>query len=205
MKKITLVIFIQILLMSSCQQKAIESTNEINYETLTAFNNNQSLNAVIEIPAGTNLKIEYDSKKGKFYPDQKEGKDRIVEYLGYPGNYGFIPGTLMDKEKGGDGDALDILVLSPSQPTGTVMKVKPIALFEMVDGGEKDHKVIAIPADEKDQTLKIEDYQDFNFNHTKAKLIIQYWFTSYKQDTTITSIRWMDNFAARTEVKRWIK
>ena len=60
---------------------------------------------VVEIPAGTNQKIEFDYKDGTFKVDQIDGKDRVIDFLPYPGNYGFVPGTLMDKERGGDGDA----------------------------------------------------------------------------------------------------
>ena len=34
----------------------------------------------------------------------RDGKPRVVAYLGYPGNYGMIPRTLLPKEHGGDGD-----------------------------------------------------------------------------------------------------
>ena len=47
--------------------------------------------------------------------------DRIVNFLPYPANYGFIPSTFMDKKKGGDGDALDILLISEHMVTGTVV------------------------------------------------------------------------------------
>lgn len=36
----------------------------------------------------------------------KKGKPRVVSYLGYPGNYGMIPKTLLSKESAGDGDPL---------------------------------------------------------------------------------------------------
>ena len=76
---------------------------------------------VVEIPAGTNHKIEYDPSTDSFENDKKDGKDRVISFLPYPGNYGFIPSTLMNKDRGGDGDALDILVIGESEPTGTVL------------------------------------------------------------------------------------
>jgi len=50
-----------------------------------------TLNAVIEIPAGTNAKWEVDSKTGILSWEIKDGKPRMVKYLGYPGNYGMVP------------------------------------------------------------------------------------------------------------------
>ena len=79
------------------------------------------LQMIVEIPAGTNQKIEFDYNDGTFKVDQIDGKDRVIDFLPYPGNYGFIPNTLMDKERGGDGDALDILVIGESVATGTAL------------------------------------------------------------------------------------
>ena len=89
----------------------------------------QGINVVVEIPAGTNHKIEYDKENKEFVVDQKNGKDRIIDFLPYPGNYGFIPSTYMDPAIGGDGDALDVLVIGESVPTGTVIPVKTHCFF----------------------------------------------------------------------------
>ncbi|MEO1435110.1 MAG: inorganic diphosphatase, partial [Bacteroidota bacterium] len=148
-------------------------------QTVAAFTADGSVNAVIEIPAGTNLKIEYDYQRKGFFPDQQDGIDRIIEYLPYPGNYGFVPSTRADAEKGGDGDALDILVLCSSLPTGTVIPVKPVAMLGLYDAGEKDNKIIAVPADPAKQTLKVIDYQSLTEQHPKALVSIQHWFESY--------------------------
>ena len=43
---------------------------------------------------------------------------RIVNYLGYPGNYGMIPRAFLPKNLGGDGDPLDVLLLGPSIKRG---------------------------------------------------------------------------------------
>jgi len=72
----------------------------------------QGILAVIEIPSGTNRKIEYNPNTERFEIDVKNGKERVIDFLPYPGNYGFIPSTMMDENRGGDGDALDILVIA---------------------------------------------------------------------------------------------
>ena len=93
--------------------------SDVSRETVIDFENlptytEQGINVVVEIPAGTNHKIEFDKKNKKFVVDQKNGKDRIIDFLPYPGNYGFIPSTYMDPAVGGDGDALDVLVIGES-------------------------------------------------------------------------------------------
>ena len=76
------------------------------------------IQVVIEIPTGTTAKWEVDKSDGLLHWQIKNGNPRIVEYLGYPGNYGMIPRTLLAKDSGGDGDPLDVIVLGP--PVGGV-------------------------------------------------------------------------------------
>ena len=83
------------------------------YRDFEPINADRTVNAIIEIPTGNNDKWEV-GKDGVMTWEIRKGKPRIVEYLGYAGNYGMIPRTL-----GGDGDSLDILVLGPSIPRGT--------------------------------------------------------------------------------------
>jgi inorganic pyrophosphatase len=66
----------------------------------------------------------------------------------YPANYGSIVST-----KAADGDPLDALVYTrtPLQP-GTVITCRPIGYLKMVDGGEADEKVIAVPTSKADPT-----------------------------------------------------
>ena len=60
-------------------------------------------NAIIEVPAGTNRKLEIQPD-GQFVAELMNGVPRVVNFLPYPGNYGFIPSTLMDEARGGDGE-----------------------------------------------------------------------------------------------------
>jgi len=161
------------------------------------------INAVIEIPAGSNQKIEYQKESQKFANDQLDGQDRVVQFLPYPGNYGFIPSTYMDPAEGGDGDALDILVLSESQATGSVMEVKIIATLLLRDNGEIDTKIIAIPVDPALQTIKVEDFQDFLINQDAVRGILQEWFLNYKGANQMELIRWEDEQYAMQEINQW--
>lgn len=62
----------------------------------------------------------------------------------YPANYGFIPRTYAD-----DGDPLDVLVLgNEAFYPMTLVRCYPIGVIKMIDEGERDEKIIAIP--EKD-------------------------------------------------------
>lgn len=159
--------------------------------------------AVIEIPAGTNHKIEYDYTAKAFRNNQVDGKDRVIDFLPYPGNYGFIPGTLMDELRGGDGDALDVLILGEAQPTGTVMPVIVIGVLLTRDRGEIDSKIIAVPADPAQRILRATDFMTFALEYDAARRMIEDWFLHYKGRGVVEIIRWEDHDYARQEIERW--
>lgn len=92
--------------------------------------------AVIEITRGGKAKYELDKETGMLM------MDRVLHTsTHYPADYGFIPRTLAD-----DGDPLDVLVLcSEDIIPMSLIRCYPIGVIRMVDGGEKDEKIIAIP------------------------------------------------------------
>jgi len=161
------------------------------------------IHAVIEIPAGTNLKVEYQSEEQRFLPDTLDGKPRRVDFLPYVGNYGFIPSTLMDETLGGDGDALDVLVLSESVDRGTVMNVKPIATLMLLDDGEIDTKIIAIPVDSTQRIIQATNFQELFLHYGMVKLILEEWFLNYKGPNRTTLLGWQDEVYALEEIKKW--
>jgi inorganic pyrophosphatase len=69
----------------------------------------------IEIPAGTKQKWEFNDETGEIEKDYKDEKERIIQFLPYPGNYGFIPETLA-----GDGDPIDVIDLDESEQRGAL-------------------------------------------------------------------------------------
>ena len=92
---------------------------------------------IIEIPKGSSHKYELN----KDYGIMQLGR-MLSMPVEYPENYGFIPQTYCD-----DKDPLDILVLSEkSIAPSTLVTVRPIGVMKMVDGGEKDDKLICVHA-----------------------------------------------------------
>lgn len=92
--------------------------------------------AVIEIPKGSKKKQELDKETGMLKVD------RILHTsMQYPHNYGFIPKTLGD-----DHDPLDVWVIcSESLTELSMIECFPIGVIDMLDNGEGDEKIIAIP------------------------------------------------------------
>ncbi|MGJ3252780.1 MAG: inorganic diphosphatase [Elainellaceae cyanobacterium] len=94
------------------------------------------VNVLIEIPAGSKNKYEFDKDMQAFAVDRV-----LYSSVQYPYDYGFIPNTLAD-----DGDPLDGMVLM-DQPTfpGCVIASRPIGLLEMIDKGDRDEKILCVP------------------------------------------------------------
>ncbi|MBK8573719.1 MAG: inorganic diphosphatase, partial [Holophagaceae bacterium] len=110
--------------------------------------------------------------------EQKDGAPRFVKYLGYPANYGLVPRSVLLKSKGGDGDPLDVIVLGPALPTGTIVKCRPIGVLTLVDNGELDDKIILAPVNSVFGSIKGIEELDKKFPGVTG--ILQTWFTSYK-------------------------
>jgi len=191
--------FISFLLVLGC--KSEKSVDYVNSPTYTE----NGINAIIEIPAGTNHKIEFNYDTGQFENDQKNGKDRVIDFLPYPGNYGYIPSTYMDPEKGGDGDALDVLVIGESVTTGKMIDVIPIATLQLLDGGEIDNKIIAVPTDSSLQVIQATDFQTFAVKYSMAQNIIQNWFLNYKGVGEMELVGWRDETFTDLDIKKWAK
>lgn len=136
-----------------------------------------TVNAVVEIPTGTNEKWEV-KLDGVMRWDIKDGKVRIVKYLGYPGNYGIVPRAILGKDVGGDGDPLDVVVLGPAQPRGTVYPVKIVGTIKLIDDGEKDDKILAVPAD--GPLAAVADLAELDEKFVGITAILKTWFENYK-------------------------
>jgi len=146
---------------------------------------------VVEIPAGTCDKYEVSKPEGHLCWELQDGVPRVVQYLPYPGNYGMIPGTLLDKDDGGDGDPLDVLVVGPMVPRGSVIEVRPIAVLRLLDGGEVDDKIIAVdPAAPLGAVAGLSELQS---RYAGVTEIIETWFTNYKGPGAIKSLGWQDS------------
>ncbi len=126
------------------------------------------INVVVEIPQGSNHKIEWNRGLACFQLDRVE-----PAIFAKPTNYGFIPQTLDE-----DGDELDALIIT-EQPltTGIFLEARVIGVMKFVDDGEVDDKIVVVPADDRNngnayQTLadlppQLIKQIEFHFNHYK--------------------------------------
>ena len=143
------------------------------------------IHVVVEIPAGTNAKWEVEKASGGLHWEQKDGKPRVVQFLAYPGNYGMIPRTSLPYEVGGDGDPLDVLLLGPQVARGSVVQARPIGVLQLLDDGERDDKILAVPL--QGPLSDVTSLESLETLYPGVQLILETWFTSYKGSGRITS------------------
>jgi inorganic pyrophosphatase len=105
------------------------------------------VHTVVEIPAGTADKWVVTDDGGALVIERAGGTPRRIDYLPYPANYGFIPRTLSDPKTGGDGDPLDVILLGPAVPCGTVARARILGALRLIDDGERDDKILAVRPD----------------------------------------------------------
>lgn len=124
----------------SCR-KLKSNTHAIN--DYGPFIENKGFKAVIEISSGDRVKYEADKKTGLIVPEKINNKPRVIDYLGYPANYGFFPGTVLSADEGGDGDPLDVFILGERQLNRSICDVEIIGGISFSDNNETDDKIIA--------------------------------------------------------------
>lgn len=150
--------------------------------------------ALIEIPQGSFTKYEIDPKSGFIAVDRFQSMPVV-----YPANYGTIPSTLA-----GDGDNLDVLVLTrePIIP-GALIRVRPIGMLQMVDGGERDDKLIAVPISDVDPSYDsirtLSDLPGVEIDRIEA------FFRVYKQLPAGRKIVELNGFCEADQAKALVK
>ena len=126
------------------------------------------MNVIVEINKGSKNKYEIDKKTGLI------ALDRVAHTAqDFPFDYGFVPRSLWH-----DNDPLDVVLLTtyPLMP-GILVRARPVAIMNMIDSGEGDDKIIAVPVDDpRFATLK--DLSDIN-PHTLKE--IEHFYSTYKK------------------------
>ncbi len=157
------------------------------------YGDKDGLNVIIEIPMLSRVKYELDKDTGLIKYDRV-----LYSPMHYPANYGFVPQTLWD-----DGDPLDVLVLGaePLVP-GCLVEARPIGVLDMIDGGEGDAKVLAVPTSDPrwKNTKNITDLEPHILNE------IKHFFTVYKdlQMKKVEVGEWRDAESAKADVVKSI-
>jgi inorganic pyrophosphatase len=146
----------------------------------------EEVTVFIEIVPRDTVKYEVDKETGYLKIDRPQQYSNVV-----PANYGFIPQTYCSDSVaelaraksdltviGGDGDPLDILVLSEHHiPRGDILlKARPIGGFCLIDANEADDKIIAVLKGDK----VFEQYKEISELPKGILERFEHYFLTYK-------------------------
>ena len=146
----------------------------------------EEVTVFIEIVPRDTVKYEVDKETGYLKIDRPQQYSNVV-----PANYGFIPQTYCSERiaslaraktdieiRHGDGDPLDILVLSEHHiPRGDIiLKARPIGGFCLVDDNEADDKIIAVLKGDK----VFEQYKEITELPKGILERFEHYFLTYK-------------------------
>ena len=152
-----------------------------------------AFNVIIEIPMNADpIKYEVDKESGAIFVDRF-----MSTAMHYPTNYGYVPKTLS-----GDGDPVDVLVITPVPLIpGVVVTCRPLGILMMEDEAGQDGKVLAVPTDRilpiYSQWQKAED-----LNPVRLRTIAHF-FEHYKDlepGKWVKILGWEGPDAARKEI-----
>ncbi|PJF44790.1 MAG: inorganic pyrophosphatase [Phototrophicales bacterium] len=151
-----------------------------------------SVYAVVEVPKGSRNKYEYSKTAGVIKLDRV-----LSSPVHYPGDYGFIPQTYYP-----DNDPLDILVMmnEPSFP-GCVIEARPVAMLRLIDKGQTDDKILAVPATDPEY----DDYLDLDNLPRHFPNMVEHFFRTYKElerNAKVESLGWVGAEEAREAIRR---
>lgn len=152
------------------------------------------VNVLIEIAGGSKNKYEFDKDLNAFALDRV-----LFASVKYPYDYGFIPNTLAD-----DGDPLDgMVIMDESTFPGCIITARPIGMLEMIDGGDRDEKILCVP-EEDPRYSQVKSLQDIAPHRLDE---IAEFFRTYKNlEKKVTEILgWKDVDAVKPLVEQCVK
>lgn len=148
---------------------------------------------VVETPAGAVREIHYDPAARAFEADP--GK---VDFLPFPGNWGFVPSTRIPYQKGKSFAPVAVLVLGEPLESGRVVEVRPVAAAILSEKGKRSVLVLATPLDSVLCNMEIRDYPDLVIGHSGVRESLEQWLRQRKGTLPVEVLDWKDGqFALR--------
>lgn len=154
-------------------------------------NSSTDVDAFIEIPMGSQLKLEHDKATGHIRLNRV-----LYSPVHYPGDYGYIPETLAE-----DGDPIDILVLI-SVPTfsGCIVPARIIGAMSMEDENGPDTKLLAVCSVDP----RFDEVRSMSTVGQHALREVEHFFSVYKslEGKEVRTLGWRELDFALEELAR---
>jgi inorganic pyrophosphatase len=174
-----------------------------DYGSTPTFSSKNFLQAVIEIPAGSDLVTYYCPVSLRFKVKMVDGKERKIDYLPIPVNQGFIPSTRLGNASE-DGKMIEIMVVAEQLDIGSVVETIPLGMLVIKDEFQTFYKVLAIPVKPEQQVVFAETYQDLRINYSQLTEIIEDWYLNSGQYENPVLLGWEDDHVTRSFINKWL-
>ena len=178
---------------------------QTNLSNLPAYTETKQLQAVIETPAGAGYQNKYNPETGEFLKVQEAGQDKVIRFLPWPVNVGFIPSTRQPKATGSKDQPLPVLIIAGSQEPGTVTEIMPLGVLILETAGEINYQLIATPAKPSERLINATSYDEFAKENVAIKKILETWFINYAPAENTKIMAWKDDRFADELIRKWMK
>lgn len=160
------------------------------HEITPGKNTPKEFNVIVEINKGSKNKYEIDKETGLI------ALDRVAHTAqDFPVDYGFVPQSYWHDE-----DPLDVILLTThALLPGVLVKVRPVAIMGMIDDGDRDDKIIAVPVDDP----RWEDVKDLENINKHLLREVEHFYGTYKklQDKEVE----VTGFKGRAEAEKAVE
>ena len=177
---------------------------EPRLENLPTFTDTRQVQAVVATPAGAGYQNKYSPETGEFQKVQEAGQDKVIRFLPWPVNAGFIPSTRQPKAPGSKNEPLSVVIIAGSQEPGSVMEIMPLGVLILEIAGEINYQVVATPAKPSERLLEATSYEDFSRENQAAKKILETWFLNYDRSKQTKIMGWKDERFAEDLIRKWM-
>jgi inorganic pyrophosphatase len=174
-----------------------------DYNNLPLHSSNHRINAVVEIPAGTNHIVEYCGITHRFNLKTSSDSGHVLRFIPYPFNFGFIPSTYTSDNGNSPGQPMEVLVLSETIPTGEVVEILPIALISLIYDDGPVLYVVSVPFNEPSRIINAENFEDLNANYPGVVRIIEEWLCYSNPSRLTQNMVWQDELMAARVIEKY--
>ncbi len=169
------------------------TSREVNLEPNkpSYLNPESPLEAFIEISAGSNIMMSYDLESGELDTIRVNAKPRVLEYLPYPANSGFLL-----TEKDGQDLKLPVWILCQRLNPGEIVEITMLGLLDYTEERVQKSVWLAVPKDETLKTVDATDFKDFIIRYDPVKFMLEYWIKNLNGIGKVSQIVWHDGETA---------
>jgi inorganic pyrophosphatase len=154
--------------------------------------------AVVEIPAGVLDRQGTGRSRGA-----STATAQAVDFLPYPGNYGFVAGCARFDSLSGETEPLPVLVLMEALKPGSSLAIRPVATLVLSTGGKPHPVVIAVPLDPELRSVHVHNFVHLITQYDGVRDILETWFLNHLGRETFDLDGWRDEQYAKRLIAEW--